>query len=373
MVTLLERLQAKRLISAFLLVSGVYFLCSTPAAWAWSITEDLTPQQVKELKRDISAGNAADVYALLKEPIFNGEVTPQFLMGLTHEQANNKKNALDWYRIAAQGKSTHALYRLGLIYEQGYLGQAQNFSTAFQYYEKAAELGYSKAQIKVATTYDKGLLGVTPNKAKAFQWYLAAAENGIPLAQFALGNMYNTGTGTAKQVSRAYHWYEKAAESGLAVAQYKMGQFYRETALNKPGDSDKAFYWFSKAANKGLANAQLELGLMYEEGLTPRKTKPDTNAMELPDRENQPEYEKAAYWYKQAALQGSAEGQMALGTFYMMGWGVDQDFEEAHRWLSKSSAQGNATANTWLKLIQEKMSPEAMAQLKNSSRKISAQ
>lgn len=359
--------QARLTTLALLEVSLIGFIAFSPA-YGWDIHDSFTPEEVQALKVDVVSGHTDKVYQILKEPIFSGELIPQFLMGLTHEQAQNNKNALDWYRIAAQGNSPHAQYRLGLSYEHGYLGLSANYSAAFGYYQKAAKKGYAKAQFKLATIYDQGLLGVEISKKDAFVWYEKSAQAGIPLAQFALGNMYNTGTGTHKEVSQAYHWYEKSAEQGLAVAQYKLGQLYQELSLrnNPEEDREKAFQWFEKSAKQGYALAQLALGLLYEEGLTFTSVK--NTELELSEEEASllqeavPQYKEAAYWYKKAAMQGNAEGQMALGTFYMMGWGVDQDYEQAKQWLEKSKQQGNGTASTWLELLNKNHPLDQVAQ-----------
>jgi hypothetical protein len=336
-------------------VVSVFFLAPTSWAGSWSASEQLSPAEITTLKQSIVDGDTQAVYQLLKESIYNGEVTPQFLMGLTHEQAKNYKNAVDWYQISAQGEGANAMYRLGMSYEHGSLGLKQNYTLAYKYYEKASMRGYSKAQFKLARIYEKGLLGANRSLPKAFAWYKQAAEQGMPLAQYAVGNMYDSGDGVGKQTARAYHWYQKAADSGLAVAQYKLGALYHHSpsiASDGVEPTEKAYYWLEKAAQQGLAEAQLELGLMFEEGQISEEGKAIVSGEEVT-----PQYERASYWYTKAAEQGNADGQMALGTFYMMGWGVDQDFKAAQKWLTRSSKQGNQTANTWLALIKENASP----------------
>ena len=43
---------------------------------------------------------------------------------------------------------------------------------------------------------------------------------------------------------------------------------------------------------------------------------------------------RAAAWFQLAALQGSGEAQLSLGTLYAEGRGVAKDPVEAHMWLS---------------------------------------
>jgi uncharacterized protein len=46
-------------------------------------------------------------------------------------------------------------------------------------------------------------------------------------------------------------------------------------------------------------------------------------------------------WYREAARQGDAEGQIRLGSAYRLGTGVPQDYAEAARWFALAAAQGD--------------------------------
>lgn len=56
------------------------------------------------------------------------------------------------------------------------------------------------------------------------------------------------------------------------------------------------------------------------------------------------QYADAVKWYLKAVRQGSADAQYQLGMLYFRGWGVVQDFEEAHYYFSLASDQGHADA-----------------------------
>lgn len=49
---------------------------------------------------------------------------------------------------------------------------------------------------------------------------------------------------------------------------------------------------------------------------------------------------EAVKWYRKAAEQGDEVGQFALGCCYMLGYGVEQDDEEAARWFGEASRDG---------------------------------
>jgi cell division septation protein DedD len=46
-----------------------------------------------------------------------------------------------------------------------------------------------------------------------------------------------------------------------------------------------------------------------------------------------PDYEKAEYWLRRAAIQGDTQAQKQLGRFYALGFGGQPDFVRAYLWL----------------------------------------
>ncbi len=58
------------------------------------------------------------------------------------------------------------------------------------------------------------------------------------------------------------------------------------------------------------------------------------------------DYERAFYWFCNAAEQGHAEAQFAVGALYAAGDGVKQNAVLAMSWYGKASDQGHA----WAKL-----------------------
>jgi TPR repeat protein len=62
------------------------------------------------------------------------------------------------------------------MYEKGE-GVNQDKGQAVQWYRKAAEQGYANAQYNLGVIYDKGD-GVSQDKGQAVQWYRIAAKQG---------------------------------------------------------------------------------------------------------------------------------------------------------------------------------------------------
>lgn len=105
---------------------------------------------------------------------------------------------------------------LGFIYAKG-CGVAKDEREAVKWYRKAAEQGVTIAQLLLGLMYAEGR-GVTKDDYEAVKWYRKSAEQGNVDAQFALGCMYETGRGVAKDEYEAVKWYRKAAEQGDSAA-----------------------------------------------------------------------------------------------------------------------------------------------------------
>tara|TARA_B100000686_G_scaffold170919_1_gene178165 strand:+ start:322 stop:1008 length:687 start_codon:yes stop_codon:yes gene_type:complete len=85
--------------------------------------------------------------------------------------------------------------------------------------------------------------------------------------------------------------------------------------------------WTIDAAEQGDAYAQAALGWHYETGEGVEKDPAE-----------------AVAWYRKAAEQGDAYAQTNLGNCYTKGEGVEKDLVEAVAWFRKAAEQGYATA-----------------------------
>ena len=95
------------------------------------------------------------------------------------------------------------------MYEQG-RGVAQNYREAMRWFRLAAVQGNPSAQSNLGVMYYKGQ-GIAQDYAEAMKWYRLAAEQRNPEAQFNLGVMYEEGRGVAQDRVRAHMWYNLAA------------------------------------------------------------------------------------------------------------------------------------------------------------------
>ena len=75
------------------------------------------------------------------------------------------------------------------MYEKG-LGVRHNYREAVKWYRQAAENGYAYAEYNLAGMYYKGK-GVMQNLSSAYSWYKRSALHGLEIAKNALAEKFN--------------------------------------------------------------------------------------------------------------------------------------------------------------------------------------
>lgn len=94
--------------------------------------------------------------------------------------------------VAEQGNAW-AQSILGAMYDSGQ-GVAQDYKEAMRLYRLAANQGNALAQYNLAVMYDVGK-GVPHDYTEAVKWYRLAADQGNAQAQYNLGVLYDQGQG----------------------------------------------------------------------------------------------------------------------------------------------------------------------------------
>jgi TPR repeat protein len=239
-------------------------------------------------------------------------------------------------KIYASDGSADKQYALGIVFFYGKSVQ-QSYKEALVWFRRAADQDHVEAQYILGEMYRTGE-GIEINNNKAFNWYIKAAKQGHTNAQNNLGLIYARGKGVPRNDNEAFLWYQKSAKQGDAFGQMRLGYMYQKgQGVNK--DDAKAVVWYQKSAEQGRASAQNNLGLMYEFG----------QGVEQNDS-------KAFNWYRKAAEQGLSDGQAHLGVMYIMGKGVEKNIDLAVVWLKKAAKQGHARAQKHLKSITNQIS-----------------
>ena len=88
-------------------------------------------------------------------------------------------------------------------------GVLKDAKEAVNWYRKAAEQGHAIAQWQLGFIYANSE-GVLKDAKEAVNWHRKAAEQGIASAQFNLGAMYANGQGVPKDMVNAYAWLNMA-------------------------------------------------------------------------------------------------------------------------------------------------------------------
>ena len=238
--------------------------------------------------------------------------------GFLSEQPDYVK-ALEYYEKAASLNNADGYCRMALYLANGYSG-VKDADKSRECYEKAAELGSCFALVELAFLYENGD-GVEKNYEKAFELISRAAGQGYPYAMFRSGLYMEKGVLGEAKPEEAFAWYTKAAEADDNDAIFALGRCYKE-GIGTAEDWDKALEWFGKGAEKEESRCLTELGLAYENG----------NGVE----ENP---QKAVEYMMKAAEQDYGYAQFKMGDYYFFGCGPClEDNKKAMEWYEKAVA-----------------------------------
>lgn len=109
-----------------------------------------------------------------------------------------------------------AQYEAAEAYAKG-LGVGKDLKQAMDWYRQAAEQGSVEAQMALGGLLVGGK-GVPRNSAEAAKWFVMAAEKGNAAAQVQVARMHLAGAGLAKDQVEAYKWARLAADKGDKTA-----------------------------------------------------------------------------------------------------------------------------------------------------------
>ena len=130
-----------------------------------------------------------------------------------------------------------------------------------------------------------------------------------------------------------------------------------EHGLGLPKDYTEAMNWYRRAADQGNANGQLGVGTMYLSGQGVQKNETE-----------------ASKWFRKAADHGNAKAQNNRGAMYAMGKGVERDVVQAYVWFELAASNSSpietvrAAASRSRDYLADRMSPTQIAEaLKRAS------
>lgn len=129
---------------------------------------------------------------------------------------------------------------------------------------------------------------------------------------------------------------EDRAFEGIAEAEHDLAALYVAGQAGVAQNYERAAYWFKQAAAQGVANAAYNLGVLYHQGLG---VDPDMAA--------------ALDWYRRAAQAGHPEAQYNLGIAYIEGIGTRYNPALAAAFFQQAAFGGIVEAAYNLGLILE--------------------
>lgn len=173
------------------------------------------------------AGNYNDAYLQLLGPGHAGDPRAQYMLGQMSDSglgpiALDPREAVRWYRLAAEKKYPEAQYALARAYALG-RGVPQDKEQSLNWLKSAAGLDFEPAMLDLAELFDKGR-GVDLDPMKATALIERAATLGNPDAQYLYGERLIAGNGVKKDEQEGWGWFRRAADAGQPAALYRMGR-----------------------------------------------------------------------------------------------------------------------------------------------------
>jgi TPR repeat protein len=162
----------------------------------------------------------------------------------------------------------------------------------------------------------------------AFNLLRKAANAGDLIAEKEMASLYSLGIGVKPSRDQYHFWTKKTAEQGDAEGEVA----FSAICGDKNGKWDCSQDWLEKAADRGNLQGEINLANLYE-----RKE----------------DYINAAKWYLQCIKQVDnnphlSDAMSSLGSFYLYGNGVPQDYEKALFLFKKSIDLGNTSVTIFL-------------------------
>lgn len=179
-----------------------------------------------------------------------------------------------------------------------------------------------------------------------FEKALDLAERGDPKMQARVANAYLEGEDAPKDIDKAVYWLKKASAQGHSESSFQLAYIYSGYVAPGYKDSQMMVLHLQTAAEQGEGMAQSMLANMYAAGMNG-----------LPKS-----LEKAVYWFRLACSNDDAMGFFGMGMLYAKGEGVDQDFIQAHRFLSRSEQLGYEEAAPFRDQLEQLMTEAQLAE-----------
>ncbi len=186
--------------------------------------------------------------------------------------------------------------------------------------------------------------GSSPEEVRQFEQTKVRAEAGESWSQYSLGNHYEIGSGVKKDLAQAIRWYRKSAEQGDIDGQGALANLYFE-GPTEVRDLAQGVNWLRKAAEQGGSGSQRLLGIAYEQGLGVERDPVES-----------------AKWFEKSAKQGDVISQRMLGLHQLLSEEGPGRLTRAYATLFLAAMNDDAFSKTLCQTLENRMSPEALAE-----------
>ena len=240
---------------------------------------------------------------------------------------------------AAQTGHEESIKTLGSLYLSG-MGVTQNYSEAVGWLEKVATQNSDAAHL-LGSAYLYGGHGLVKDHEKALVWLKNVSDLNNYDAKLLIASCYvlicvdSIDLGKAQEIL-AVVLADTKVKRYLSEANYLMGVIRLKTTNDLAG----AFPWFLKAAEAGDVESQYFVGMALISEVSSTFISTSYGGIQ---------------WLAKAAHNGHADAQYMLGLLYLVGGErlglnlvIEEDLNEAKRWLSLATSQGNIEAEETL-------------------------
>ncbi|GAA5802977.1 hypothetical protein HPULCUR_008452 [Helicostylum pulchrum] len=267
------------------------------------------------------------MYLFKKTAIAWGNKIAQYYVGIMYRDGDgvkqNSEASIRWLTLSANHGWCDALVNLGYMYQNGICAK-KDFNKALYYYKKALLVKTESADDCLFLFGIKDFK-INYDSKEIFLYRLSETANrmnGCP-SPLHTAQSYDQQFPTKQKFYEINFWHTICKEQHHHVlVRSLVGElyFYGHGKFRK--NYAKAKIWFEKAAKNGSANGQLFLGSLYQ------------------DQEN---YQEALIWYMMARKNGSREAIYKLAEYY---YHVEKDYIKAKYYcelvLERTDGHGQA-------------------------------
>ena len=207
--------------------------------------------------------------------------------------------------------------------------EKKKYGDAVKLFRSAADKGNTDAMILYGVCLDEGR-GVEQDKEDSVRWLKKAADAGDANAQA----FYGVDQIDKDNEKEGLKYLKKSADQGCMLGVFALGMFY----MDKDGEESKAIGYLRKVADRPLTREKSALDYVDE---LLSILNDDDFGLELDDED------------LTAANVMIVISQTMLGMAYMSGTGVEQDLDEARKWIRKAKKNGFSQADSILELIDQ--------------------